>query len=457
MVRLYVFATLVATALASIQGISAADSICTKVEENTDYVGHDYGYTERKTAEECCADCRDNIACKVFVWYEGKCYLKSTVGEKISSSGRTAGFVPRETYVPITQPPTAVPVTGVPGTSVPITQTPTAVPVVPTTQTPTLERNTDYLGHDYAITKRSTPEECCDDCRDNISCKVFVWYDGTCYLKSTVGEKIHSNGRTAGFVSSQSTPPPMPPTTHSPEPSTCSKLEENVDYVGGDYGVTERTSAKDCCDDCARDHIACKLFVWFEGKCYLKSSMGEKISSPDRTAGFVSSPVTTVPPTSMPTLPPVTTLAPKPTTCANVQEDTDYEGHDFAYTKRASPEECCADCQSGIACKVVVWYDGTCYLKSSIGKKISAPGRKAYFSRDQPSTCSALEENVDYTGQDIGSVDRGSADLCCADCQANPACKLFVWYQNVCYLKSSAGQKVSSRGRIAGYASMGRN
>ncbi|CAK4813712.1 unnamed protein product, partial [Aphanomyces euteiches] len=27
----------------------------------------------------------------------------------IASPGRTAGFVPRETYVPITQPPTAVP------------------------------------------------------------------------------------------------------------------------------------------------------------------------------------------------------------------------------------------------------------------------------------------------------------------------------------------------------------
>ncbi|CAK4126766.1 unnamed protein product [Aphanomyces euteiches] len=156
----------------------------------------------------------------------------------------------------------------------------------------------------------------------------------------------------------------------------------------------------------------------------------------------------------MPTLPPVTTLAPKTTTCANVQEDTDYEGHDFAYTKRASPEECCADCQSGIACKVVVWYDGTCYLKRSIGKKISAPGRKAYFACDQPSTCSALEEkNADYTGHNIGSVVRGSADLCCADWQANPACKFFVWYQNVCYVKSSAGEKVSSRGRIAGYAS----
>ncbi|CAK4211236.1 unnamed protein product, partial [Aphanomyces euteiches] len=49
------------------------------------------------------------IACKVFMWYEGKCYLESTVGEKIASPGRTAGFVPRETYVPITQPPTAVP------------------------------------------------------------------------------------------------------------------------------------------------------------------------------------------------------------------------------------------------------------------------------------------------------------------------------------------------------------
>ncbi|KAH9183056.1 hypothetical protein AeNC1_014968 [Aphanomyces euteiches] len=155
----------------------------------------------------------------------------------------------------------------------------------------------------------------------------------------------------------------------------------------------------------------------------------------------------------MPTLPPVTTLAPKTTTCANVQEDTDYEGHDFAYTKRASPEECCADCQSGIACKVVVWYDGTCYLKSSIGKKISALAARPTLPAINRRLALRWKKKRRHTGHNIGSVVRGSADLCCADWQANPACKFFVWYQNVCYVKSSAGEEVSSRGRIAGYAS----
>ncbi|CAK4125044.1 unnamed protein product, partial [Aphanomyces euteiches] len=131
--------------------------------------------------------------------------------------------------------------------------------------------------------------------------------------------------------------------------------------------------------------------------------------------------------------------------------DTDYVGNDIGSTQQASPQACCDDCKKNNTCKLFVWYQGTCYLKSAAGTKTSASGRQAGFESTQPATCSTLEKDTDYNGNDVGSTQRASADLCCADCRANLACKLFVWYQGTCYLKSAAGTKVTLAGRTAGF------
>ncbi|CAK4244514.1 unnamed protein product, partial [Aphanomyces euteiches] len=148
---------------------------------------------------------------------------------------------------------------------------------------------------------------------------------------------------------------------------------------------------------------------------------------------------------------PLTTPPPAPYTCSAIEADTDYVGNDIGSTQQASPQACCDDCKKNNTCKLFVWYQGTCYLKSAAGTKTSASGRQAGFESTQPATCSTLEKDTDYTGNDVGSTQRASADLCCADCRANLACKLFVWYQGTCYLKSAAGTKVTLAGRTAGF------
>ncbi|KDO18242.1 hypothetical protein SPRG_16326 [Saprolegnia parasitica CBS 223.65] len=57
-------------------------------------------------------------------------------------------------------------------------------------------------------------------------------------------------------------------------------------------------------------------------------------------------------------------------------------------------------------------------------------------------TCSAIIENTDLPGNDIGTTARPTADGCCADCAATTGCKAYVWVARdggVCLLKSDAG------------------
>ncbi|KAF0700016.1 Aste57867_9451 [Aphanomyces stellatus] len=73
-----------------------------------------------------------------------------------------------------------------------------------------------------------------------------------------------------------------------------------------------------------------------------------------------------------------------------------------------------------------------------------------------PTTCSALENDTDFDGHDIGSTEQPSAELCCDDCLANPSCVLYVWYDGTCYLKSAAGGQLRAPGRKASFVSWGK-
>ncbi|ETW03775.1 hypothetical protein H310_05141, partial [Aphanomyces invadans] len=42
-------------------------------------------------------------------------------------------------------------------------------------------------------------------------------------------------------------------------------------------------------------------------------------------------------------------------------------------------------------------------------------------------TCSAIEENTDYAGNDLKQTKRSSATNCCADCGNTPGCTVYSW------------------------------
>ncbi|CAK4785323.1 unnamed protein product, partial [Aphanomyces euteiches] len=119
--------------------------------------------------------------------------------------------------------------------------------------------------------------------------------------------------------------------------------------------------------------------------------------------------------------------------------------------------DCCAACSTTSGCKAFVWVMrdvGTCILKSAIGQASTFTGAVASYPivptpAPTPSVCSAVENDVDYAGNDIMSVDRANYQDCCSACKSISGCSLYVWSSGTCYLKSSKGEKSSAPGAKA--------
>ncbi|KAF0700839.1 Aste57867_8638 [Aphanomyces stellatus] len=185
---------------------------------------------------------------------------------------------PQPTPGPTPQPtpvPTPMPTPTTPQPTPQMTPTPTPEPETPELPScSAIEDDIDYDGTDVGSVDRDSPEECCADCASTANCNLFVWFEGTCWLKSDAGTKSTSLGRRAAWLK----PPP---------PTTCSRFEDNTDYFGNDIGSTERSSAEECCADCAATD-GCGLFVWTQGTCWLKSAAGEPSDAPGAAAGFMT-------------------------------------------------------------------------------------------------------------------------------------------------------------------------
>ncbi|KAH9153660.1 hypothetical protein AeRB84_004127 [Aphanomyces euteiches] len=125
-------------------------------------------------------------------------------------------------------------------------------------QCSTLQTNTDYYGYDIKSTQRASADLCCDDCKNTPGCQLFVWFQGTCYLKNAKGAQSTKPGATAGFVNFSG--------------PTCGAVEANTDYPGQDLYTARTNDAGGCCTSCINEK-ACNAYSWTQdGSCYLKSS-----------------------------------------------------------------------------------------------------------------------------------------------------------------------------------------
>ncbi|CAK4617963.1 unnamed protein product [Aphanomyces euteiches] len=272
--------------------VSTQPATCSTLEKDTDYTGNDVGSTQRASADLCCADCRANLACKLFVWYQGTCYLKSAAGTKVTLAGRTAGF----------------------------TQS--------TSQCSTLQTNTDYYGNDIKSTQRASADLCCDDCKNTPGCQLFVWFQGTCWLKNAKGAQSTKTGATAGFVNFSG--------------PTCGAVEANTDYPGQDLYTARTNDAGGCCTSCINEK-ACNAYSWTQdGSCYLKSSRANPTAKSGVTSAHVNK-------------------------CSPVEQGVDYVGNDLYPVVAASTDDCCALCRNANGCKAYSYASGNCYLKTAKG------------------------------------------------------------------------------------------
>jgi cellobiose dehydrogenase (acceptor) len=126
--------------------------------------------------------------------------------------------------------------------------------------------------------------------------------------------------------------------------NTCSSLEDNVDFQGGDIGSSHSSSAGGCCSICSNTS-GCIAFTWTGvngGTCWLKSSKGEIKTKSGAVSGVLKA----------------------ATSCAALSDDVT-EPHGVTLPAKSWPK-CCSVCKATGGCKAFTWQDqdgGTCWLK----------------------------------------------------------------------------------------------
>ncbi|OQS06007.1 hypothetical protein THRCLA_01925 [Thraustotheca clavata] len=61
-------------------------------------------------------------------------------------------------------------------------------------------------------------------------------------------------------------------------------------------------------------------------------------------------------------------------------------------------------------------------------------------------SCSSIEDNIDYWGNDIKQTKQSNAASCCSDCSNTPNCVVYTWRDGTCYLKHTKANRYSSDG-----------
>ncbi|GMF60556.1 unnamed protein product [Phytophthora fragariaefolia] len=225
--------------------------------------------------------------------------------------------------------------------------------------------------------------------------------------------------------------------------ATCSTLEQNVDYSGANVGNSRSASASGCCSICSTTN-GCGAFTWTNyngGTCWLKSGKGTGSSNPGAVSGVLQA-------------------ASASSTCSSLENNVDYSGANVGNAQSASANGCCAICSKTNGCGAFTWTNyngGTCWLKASKGSGTSNPGAISGVvggtSSTPSSTCSSLENNVDYSGTNVGNAHSASANGCCAICSKTNSCGAFTWTSyngGTCWLKSGKGTSSSNPGAISG-------
>ncbi|KAG2772320.1 hypothetical protein PC129_g18006 [Phytophthora cactorum] len=222
---------------------------------------------------------------------------------------------------------------------------------------------------------------------------------------------------------------------------TCPSIENNVDYSGADVGSARSSSANGCCSICSSTN-GCGAFTWTNyngGTCWLKQSKGTAKTS----NGAVSA---------------VLQTASAAGTCPSLENNVDYSGADAGSAPSSSANGCCSICSKTNGCGAFTWTNyngGTCWLKQSKGTGKASNGAISgvvQSSSSSSATCPSLENNVDYSGADVGSAQSANANGCCSICSNNNACGAFTWTSyngGTCWLKSSKGSSKASPGSIS--------
>jgi hypothetical protein len=139
----------------------------------------------------------------------------------------------------------------------------------------------------------------------------------------------------------------------------------------------------------------------------------------------------------------------------SLENGFDYLGNDLSSVHAISPGYCCDQCENYPGCKAFTfstYNNGTCWLKSGRGTvNQNRYVTSAVMSTEALNVC-ALENNIDYVGNDIMSMPLSSALGCCAQCQALPGCRAYTFTTHnggTCWFKSAKGRMVVKAGAVS--------
>ncbi|KAI9905607.1 hypothetical protein PsorP6_014415 [Peronosclerospora sorghi] len=141
------------------------------------------------------------------------------------------------------------------------------------------------------------------------------------------------------------------------------------------------------------------------------------------------------------------------TTCSPETKNLDFVGNDLANWPSPTSQGCCTICSNTNGCNAYTWTNyngGTCWLKTKSGAtKVNNGAVSATISGNRALSCSKIEEDVDYVGNDIASVPGSTAEACCAPCKSRADCKAYTWTNynsGTCWLKSAKGTTLAHTG-----------
>jgi hypothetical protein len=288
----------------------------------------------------------------------------------------------------------------------------------------------DYIANDIGNATSATADGCCEKCEATPDCRAYSWTDqanGTCWLKSGRGTVVQNL-----YVQSATVQPLE--VSDTDDVGGC-HMDEGIDYVGNDVGVIPTAKKEDCCDLCSGTS-GCRAFTFTShegGTCWLKSAKGPMVANPDAFSAqvFLETP------------------------SCGIEYGVDYVGNDIGSVPASEPDACCGVCTNWEGCRAWSWVwlegqGGTCFLKNRKDATVAKEWVHSGQVQANPAAPScALELDVDYVGNDIGSAWSADPYGCCSKCMATKGCKAFSWsdYEGgTCWLKSSKGSAVASLG-----------
>ncbi|KAJ0412610.1 hypothetical protein ATCC90586_006977 [Pythium insidiosum] len=125
----------------------------------------------------------------------------------------------------------------------------------------------------------------------------------------------------------------------------------------------------------------------------------------------------------------------------------DIVGHDLSHVTGVDASECCAKCSAIAGCQAYTWTrwnDGTCWFKSAAEPTHpNADAQSGAVARGNDQASCALQQNVDFVGNDIGDIGAATAGECCDKCRDVAGCHAFSWTDwngGRCWLKSGRGE-----------------